>query len=333
MSAQAGQLLLYAPNVHTGGGFVLLQAILSSWPKEQPLVAWLDDRARDRLQPPLGSRVEWVKASVISRFAAEFSLAKTGLAQDRVLCFHGLPPLLRSKAPILVFQQNRIYLGQVSLSDYARRTRLRLRFEQGISRLLRHRALQSWYGTEAADIHVLPFAAPAEPVTGIEPACWDFVYVADGEAHKNHRNLIDAWVLLARQGLKPTLALTLSARDYGLKKWVEEQVRTYDLQVTDLGHLHHSRALKLYRQSRALVFPSKTESFGLPLIEARNAGLPILASELDFVRDVCEPVQSFDPNSPLSIARAVRRFLGQAELPVDPVGAESFLSEVLRDMI
>ena len=49
-----------------------------------------------------------------------------------------------------------------------------------------------------------------------------------------------------------------------------------------------------------------------PLIEAAAAGLPIVASDIDVVRDVCDPVQTFDPESTASIAQAVRRFLDGA---------------------
>lgn len=47
MTQQAGRLLLYAPNVHTGGGFVLLQALLAAWPGDQPWwPGWMTGRAR-----------------------------------------------------------------------------------------------------------------------------------------------------------------------------------------------------------------------------------------------------------------------------------------------
>jgi glycosyltransferase involved in cell wall biosynthesis len=72
-------------------------------------------------------------------------------------------------------------------------------------------------------------------------------------------------------------------------------------------------------QAKALIFPSLFESFGLPLLEAAKAGLPILASERDYVRDVVKPVASFDPESALSIARAVLRHQG---LEVDPIMPE-----------
>jgi glycosyltransferase involved in cell wall biosynthesis len=71
------------------------------------------------------------------------------------------------------------------------------------------------------------------------------------------------------------------------------------------------------------------ESLGLPLIEARREGLPVLAAELDYVRDVIDPDEAFDPYSKISIARAVKRFLGldESELPLQ--GAKGFIRQFL----
>lgn len=342
MSAQKGDFLLYAPNVHTGGGFVLLQSLLLSWPKDFRFVAWLDVRARDRFELPANSIVEWVSPSFTSRLKSEYTLARFATLHDRILCFHGLPPLLQNKGSIIIFQQNRNYFGSVALQTFAWRTRQRLRFEQIVAYLFRKRckeywvqtpsmalALKNWYGEKSVSIRVLPFAEPLERIAKYEHKQWDFLYVADGEAHKNHRCLIDAWVLLAQQGFKPSLALTLSNRDESLLKWIQEQIKAYGLKITNLGHMPHNELLSVYSRSKALIFPSVSESFGLPLIEAKQASLPIVASELDFVRDVCEPQHTFDPNSPTSIARAVRRFIGNASLPITPLRAAEFLNAVM----
>ena len=48
----------------------------------------------------------------------------------------------------------------------------------------------------------------------------------------------------------------------------------------------------------------------MPLLEAEHFKVPILAPELDYVRDLVVPNEVFDPQSPLSISRAVQRFLG-----------------------
>jgi hypothetical protein len=47
------------------------------------------------------------------------------------------------------------------------------------------------------------------------------------------------------------------------------------------------------------------------------------------VRDVVEPVQSFDPHSPVSLARAIRRFLGHAPDTVNLVSASDLMKLVL----
>jgi glycosyltransferase involved in cell wall biosynthesis len=160
---------------------------------------------------------------------------------------------------------------------------------------------------------------------------YDFVYVASGEAHKNHGNLLLAWRLLAEAGLKPSLAVTVDALNHPiLVSEIEKQRDQYDLKIVNLGKVASADMPALYKSSSAMIFPSMVESFGLPLIEATQMGLPVLASELDYVRDVIEPAETFDPESSVSIARAVRRFLNNPD-PITPVGtAEQFLAEVLR---
>lgn len=343
MRGGCGRLFLYAPNVHTGGGLVLLKALVTAWPRGMPLRAWLDERARPLLTLPPNAEVRWVLPRVTSRLSGEFSLARTVSSADCVLCFHGLPPLLPSAGRVEVFQQNRNYFGQVPLSAFSWRTRLRLRFERAVSRWRRKAvhtywvqtpsmadALSQWWGKKGPglSVQVLPFVpAPTagEANSDAETIRYDFVYVADGEAHKNHRRLVEAWIRLADQGFRPSLALTLSARDQALARWIAAQSQEHRLQIHQLGTMTHPKVLQLYRQSRALIFPSLCESFGLPLLEAKALGCPIVASELDFVRDVCEPAQTFDPRSAVSIARAVRRFLERPERPLTPVDAASFL--------
>jgi glycosyltransferase involved in cell wall biosynthesis len=97
--------------------------------------------------------------------------------------------------------------------------------------------------------------------------------------------------------------------------------------------MSHAEVVKLYVRSSALIFPSLSESFGLPLIEASSLGLPILAGEVDFVRDVCKPAHTFDPTSPVSIERAVLRFIGQEELPQQTASAADFLRHVIAGKV
>lgn len=338
------KFILYAPNVHTGGGFVLLQDFLDAWPQERCLVAWLDFRVKNSLRLPSNNIIYWVKPSVISRLRAEIELAVKCNVDSNIFCFHGIPPVLAKSSKIKVFQQNRNLLGVVPTKAFGWKTRQRIRIEMLISWLFRTRVgcyivqtpsmaeeLKRWYGSNPVDIRILPFAKIENKVFNDKCLKWDFIYISDGESHKNHRRLVKAWVILASLGLKPSLALTLTSRDASLAAWIQRQIEQYNLQITDLGMLAHKDVLELYGNAKALIFPSVSESFGLPLIEARQAGVPILASELDFVRDVCVPRETFDPFSSVSIARAVRRFLGQAELPVMLISPDNFMRELIKE--
>jgi len=148
---------------------------------------------------------------------------------------------------------------------------------------------------------------------------YDFLYVASPEPHKNHRALIEAWVLLAQIECRPSLALTVdSASAPELIRWVQPLIQRHRLRIALLGHVSSKKIGGLYAKSRALIYPSAFESFGLPLLEAASLGMPILAGELDYVRDIAEPVQTFDPTSSISISRAVGRYLsiGSSKTPV-----------------
>jgi glycosyltransferase involved in cell wall biosynthesis len=342
-------VILYAPNVHTGGGYVLLRGLLLAWPGGQPLTVFLDERARGNLPLADGVSAHWVRPSVRSRWQAERALRAASGTQTTVLCFHGLPPLLSNVGRVVLFQQNRLYLGLTPLSQFGLKTAVRLAFGQFVNRIFRHRVarylvqtpsmareLTHWYGKPPrgqahAPVQVLPFVDgwPEPPGPGAEVPRWDFIYVSHGESHKNHRNLLAAWRLLAEMGLKPSLALTLGPRDQSVIAMAEALRQSTGAAVSNLGHLPREQVLQLYGNARALIFPSTSESFGLPLIEARCLGLPVLAPEADYVRDVCIPAETFDPMSPVSIARAVQRFLGQPE-PMQPIGQAADLWKALQ---
>ena len=338
-------MILYAPNVHTGGGLVLLKGLLRAWPGSQPLTAFLDERARHQLMLDVNVLTHWVRPAPIARWQAELALRNASNPGNTVLCFHGLPPLLPNAGKVVLFLQNRLLLGFDPLSEHRLKTALRLGAERLVCRLFRHRVSQylvqtpsmardlaRWYGSAERGltrppITLLPFidAWPQVRQATDKPQqapTWDFVYVADGQAHKNHRTLFAAWQLLAEQGLKPRLALTLGPRDQLVIDAMNELKRHTGAELHNLGHLPRDQVLALYQDARALIFPSTTESFGLPLIEAQHLGLPVLAPEADYVRDVCVPSQTFDPLSAVSIARAVQRFMGRVE-PVLRVGLPS----------
>jgi glycosyltransferase involved in cell wall biosynthesis len=178
------------------------------------------------------------------------------------------------------------------------------------------------------------YSRTAKPHIMKKRAKYDFVYVASGEPHKNHHNLIKAWALLADEEIRPSLCLTLDKKRFSdLCALFEMKKRKLGLNITNFSTLSNLEIQSLYKKARALIYPSTLESLGLPIIEARCEGLPILAPEMDYVRDVIDPEQTFDPNSPFSIARAVKRFLGKTEQPLPLTDAKTFLLKLLSEEV
>jgi glycosyltransferase involved in cell wall biosynthesis len=344
------KLFLHATNIHQGGGRSLLNALLQALPEDAKSALSLDERMAIPVGMPHNVQIKRVKPTLLQRFIAEKSLAQSVASDDIVLCFGNLPPLFKLRGRTVVFVQNRYLIDGVQLNGLLRRVRLRLTIERlwlskrmgnvdefvvqtpTMKRLLEKKT------RGGIPVRILPFMAElggysrkvSLPVM-LDKNDFDFVYVASGEPHKNHRRLLEAWCLLADEALFPSLCLTLDDDYFAtLCREIEWMTQRYRLKVTNAGELSHQDALTLYQKAGAAIYPSTFESFGLPLIEARQAGLPVLASELDYVRDVLDPEQTFDPESSQSIARAVKRFMGKEEKALPLLDAHGFIEHILN---
>lgn len=56
--------------------------------------------------------------------------------------------------------------------------------------------------------------------------------------------------------------------------------------VLHLGYLDDPTLIAILRRARALMFPSRYEGFGLPLVEAMALGCPVVASDLPTMREI-----------------------------------------------
>ena len=328
-------LVIHAPNIHQGGGRTLLLPLLAA--VKQPCTALVDARLAPltTLSPEL--KLVPVQPTLSGRLRAEWQLHRLCQPGDKVLCFGNLPPLLPNAGTVYVYLQTRYLAQRRALAGLPLQARLRLLVERIWlrSRLGHARLLVQTESMEAEVRHsmqrhsiVLPFAPTLALPQASGEKQHDFIYVASGEPHKNHRRLVEAWAVLASRGLRPSLCLTLHPlRDAALLAWVQEQASRHGLDI-DNQRAEHDAIARLYASGKALIYPSLFESFGLPLLEASAAGLPIVAAERDYVRNVVDPVASFDPESALSIARAVMRQLGYASPPPAPPDASTFLQQL-----
>ncbi len=142
--------------------------------------------------------------------------------------------------------------------------------------------------------------------------------------------MIDAWTLLAEKGVHPTLYLTLNEKVFpDLCLWIDSKKYLNKLNIINLGYIASREDILCYiKQSKCMIFPSLLESFGLPLVEAEFFNIPILAPELEYVRDIVNPVNTFNAKSPISICAAVLRFMNKEERS-NILKPEEFINKII----
>lgn len=285
-----------------------------------------------------------VRPTILSRLKNEFDIKGVIKNAKHVLCMGNLPPLFARNDETIVFVQNRYLLDESIRNRLSIYVRIRLWLEKFWLRMhcdsvklfvvqtrTMAELLNKTYNRRADIIPIVPENYIAEDDHHECEKKYDFLYVASGEEHKNHINLVNAWVELAGMGLHPKLCLTISKQRFpGLYKWIEHEKHKHGLDITNVGELVHDEIQKYYRFSMALIYPSLFESFGLPLIEAVVQGIPVLAADKDYVHDLLANVKTFNPTSPKSIAEAVAGFsYEEASLIIEPCSAQQFLEKTV----
>ena len=118
-----------------------------------------------------------------------------------------------------------------------------------------------------------------------------FLYPSAFHPHKNHKLLFKAFSKFSFSSSKNIkLIVTVDKNEIPLKYRNNKS-------IFFIGNQSIYTINEIYKFTDFLIFPSLNESLGLPLIEASLYNIPIIASNLDFVYEVCEPYITFDPYS------------------------------------
>jgi alpha-1,3-rhamnosyl/mannosyltransferase len=142
------------------------------------------------------------------------------------------------------------------------------------------------------------------------------LHVGTLEPRKNILALLEAWRLL-RGRLKGAPSLVLCGR----LGWKSERIRAAvhtacrEGWLVHLGYVRDVELSALYRGASIVVFPSLYEGFGLPAVEAHQAGAPLVCSDIPALREVAGDAALFAPaDRPSQLAAAIERVLTDEEL-------------------
>lgn len=143
-----------------------------------------------------------------------------------------------------------------------------------------------------------------------------FFYPAATWPHKNHEAIFRALHFLKNEwGIAPHVYFTGSSMQH--RAALDELAQELEVveQLHFLGFLTPEELQAVFSAATAMVFPSKFEGFGLPILEAFQARLPVICSNATTLPEVAgDAALYFDPDSPAELATLMRKFLETPEV-------------------
>jgi glycosyltransferase involved in cell wall biosynthesis len=151
-------------------------------------------------------------------------------------------------------------------------------------------------------------ANPAERI-GLEIPAEFFLFVGSLEPGKNLALLREIYVAAHAAGSSLPPLLIVGARWAGV---AHEGPPPAGWRF--LGHISDAQLAPLYRRARALVFPSKYEGFGLPVLEAMSMGCPVICGRVASLPEIGGDAVCYAELTSESFGAAMRAMLAEPGL-------------------
>lgn len=235
----------------------------------------------------------WLKKENIS-YVSTISLQNTNFRVDRKVCnfiyYHQPTPLFDKswnpfspKERYLWFYKNIYPFFVKAWINPKTQFFVQLKFvKEGFSGI---------YGIEQEKIYVIePLIATVsehkKSEIEVDQSKFNVFFPAAAFVYKNHEIIFDA-LLLIDKDIRSKIVLHFTGctiMDFGAD--LIKKIR--ELDVVLWGKIPYSDVIGLYKKVDVMLFPSYIETFGLPLTEAASFGLPIIASDLPYAKEVLD---------------------------------------------
>lgn len=156
---------------------------------------------------------------------------------------------------------------------------------------------------------------PARKPTAVSAKDEFIMYLGTAFPHKNLFKLVEAFEILKKDHPKLKLVLVGKKEKHyeELEAFANKQPHAKDIIIT--GFLPDEEAKWLHQHSKAYVFTSLSEGFGLPPLEAMGYGSPIVSSDATCMPELYgDAAHYFDARSAKDIAQKVHEVLSDKKL-------------------
>lgn len=143
-----------------------------------------------------------------------------------------------------------------------------------------------------------------------------FVALGTIEARKNHLLLLRVWLrLIERLGADAPRLLIIGQRGWECQQVFDllDQNQALKQAVTEINRCDDTELADYLTKARALLFPSLAEGYGLPLVEALNLGVPVIASDLPVFRELAGGIPEYlDPRDTAAWERTIMSYADES---------------------
>jgi glycosyltransferase-like protein len=241
---------------------------------------------REGLREPLGAGFDVVHAQDCLSANSALDLREEGVIESLVRTVHHVDDFT---SPSLVACQDRSILAPDEVLCVSAPWRERLRAEFGVE------AQPVGNGVDRARFRPAPDGEARSRDRAAHGAAGRLLILTVGgiEPRKGSMTLIEAFAALreARPDLDPVLVVAGGATLFDYRPYRARVLQRIEALGLDLerdlrlaGPLPDAEIARLYRAADVFAFPSIKEGFGLTVLEAASAGLPVVASDIDVFR-------------------------------------------------
>lgn len=128
---------------------------------------------------------------------------------------------------------------------------------------------------------------PMVPPLASQPARPYILYVGRIEHKKNILKLVEAFAECKKKFHIPHQLMLVGSPGYGYDE-ITNAIKNHNLEsdVIQPGYVPQEKMNLLMNQASAFVFPSQYEGFGIPILEALAAGIPVACSDIPPLREI-----------------------------------------------
>lgn len=186
-------------------------------------------------------------------------------------------------------------------------------------------AMQSMFGLPDSGLVVAPpeRAIPQEPINIRAESCYTFFFPASPNVHKNFEVIGKALAILAEQPDLPAyqVMITVDGTENRYAKWLYGRWGD-NKNLQFIGFQNKEAMQRLYSRTDCLIFPSRCETWGLPISEFAVYKRPMLLADLPYAHETAEgsdQVAFFKPHDAARLAALMATVIRGEKTALIPV--------------